>query len=569
MSTIKLPSDPKAFAALDLRLGQEMARCARDYDDARQHLVDHHAKMTSKALNLTAEIDSLRPSVDAFLDNDGGCLTRDTAKTCIKYLELNAQLHKTRQGQRLAYGATVDAGKQRLGGAIGDPDPNSTPSDLSSNGIPKSDGGISKCFQSYDLRFDPLEKGVGDLPEGYTTRHTAITPDHHKIEAIAPNKSVAGSIAYHHYPDAKMAFIRRVDVAKKHRGKGLSEALYSSMKGQVKQDHPDVHTVTGDTINPVALRSRSRVFGKPSIEDYKGNKKVGWQAANRILTAPLSQRRPLGVTHTLKGVKVAMLYKAIEGGNWNTGQPSYLPPKPVTPRFKMTIPHIKTPSFKMPTFKQPKPAGSPASPMGKPAPVKPMTTPPVNHLDSGALADSIGGNLHDVQSRVVKPAFGKPQEQHAHLMSHTNPKKAIAALHTHLASQGKVGAVHEQRVPHADGGMGHLYSFEHTDHAGAKHIIHMMRSASPSVSLKPKNGASPLPHLAGASSPASPPPAAPSASSPPPSGFNPGHHMAQGAFESGMIAHHARAGTLPSDPKAREKMVKTAYSAHLKQHPGP
>jgi hypothetical protein len=131
---LALPSDPAAFKALDLRLGQEMARCARDYDDARTHLKSHHAKMSTQEAALVKQIAALQPSVDGLLDGTGPGLTKAVAKDCLTYLELNAKLHTTRQGKRLAYGATVPAGAQRLGGAIGDPSPGSVPGDLSGKG---------------------------------------------------------------------------------------------------------------------------------------------------------------------------------------------------------------------------------------------------------------------------------------------------------------------------------------------------------------------------------------------------------------------------------------------------
>lgn len=99
-----------------------------------------------------------------------------------------------------------------------------------------------------------------------------------------------------------------------------------------------------------------------------------------------------------------------------------------------------------------------------------------NHIDGNDLAASVGAVLHEVQSRTVKRLFRQPREEHAYLMSHPTPRVAVATLHANIVHQGKkVGATTESRVPHADGFMANLYSFDFIDRYGSKHIVHMMR----------------------------------------------------------------------------------------------
>ena len=101
-----------------------------------------------------------------------------------------------------------------------------------------------------------------------------------------------------------------------------------------------------------------------------------------------------------------------------------------------------------------------------------------NHFDSAQVAASVGAELHQVDHRTVKPLFGKPREEYAHMMSHPTPRVAIATIHANLVHAGEnVGATGEQRVPNADGFMANLYSFQFTDGSGARHTVHMMRPA--------------------------------------------------------------------------------------------
>lgn len=99
-----------------------------------------------------------------------------------------------------------------------------------------------------------------------------------------------------------------------------------------------------------------------------------------------------------------------------------------------------------------------------------------NYTDFTELAKDVGAVLHEVQQRTVKPLFGKPREEYAYMMSHSTPRVAVATLHAKLVHLGeKVGATSESRVPHADGFMANLYSFEFMDRHGSKHIVHVMR----------------------------------------------------------------------------------------------
>lgn len=314
---LSLPTDDAALKALDTRLGQEMARCARDYDDARTHLSQHHAKMSTQEAALVKQIAALQPQVDGLLDGTGPGLTKAIAQACLKYLDLNAKLHTTRQGKRLAYGATVPAGAQRLGGAMGDPSPDSVPSDLEQEGAVQK--GISLSL---------ISKGV-TLPAGYSAHVPDYDDGYGKVEVHHGGKSV-GALHFHQvYKENARGIAVRPDTAhvdlitihKDHRGKGLSTAMYAHLKKHLNLSRPEVKTLTGRIENPIALRARASALGSPSsLHSVGGASPEPLDEAGAHLA--LGGKRVGGskpsvmVSHVLKGVKLAVLFKSA-GGTWS------------------------------------------------------------------------------------------------------------------------------------------------------------------------------------------------------------------------------------------------------------
>lgn len=111
-----------------LRLTQEMARAAKEYDEARKTLADHHSDMEGEEATLLKGMERLAPVVDAYLA-DPQTPSPSVARQLLRYQNMADQLYKVRQAKRLAYPATLPPGEARLGGAIGDPACNLPPAE--------------------------------------------------------------------------------------------------------------------------------------------------------------------------------------------------------------------------------------------------------------------------------------------------------------------------------------------------------------------------------------------------------------------------------------------------------
>ena len=546
----KLPTDPKAFAALDTRLGQEMGKCAAQYDQARADLKAHHGKCQAQEAALLKQIDALRPSVEGLTEGTGPGLTKAVAKDCLKYMELLAQVQRVRQGARLAYGATVAPGEQRLGGAIGDPKPGDVPGDL--QGDKESDNSEKRSTSSsvalkgvkvavllkaieggnYDKGNPSYMMGGGGKPTGMA----APPKPAYFADGMKPTIArAAAASGLHHLSSATpdIAHTEHSFVAQKPIQAAV--ALHSSLTGKG-------YTHAGVTATPAGITTSFKTpQGHTHAFHIAGDSAVGPAAAKT--TAPPAPKSPLGaVKPAFKMPKIAVHFGGKFGGT-----------------------------------KAPAPAKMPKMP----------AAPPVNHFDSAGAAGSVGGHLHDVKSRTVKPMFGKAREEHAHLMSHVNPRLAAHDLHAQMAGAGhKVGPMREQRVEHADGGMAHLYSFDHHDEHGVKHTIHMIRSVRQARSTRTRQDQAPRQEQAPKSAPkaarrrtATPKAAAaPKAAATPkasssqatgPKGYDPGMAMTQEAFTHGFIQHHAEANTLPSSSKGTETALNRAWASHTKQYPHP
>lgn len=117
------PDLKKHLGDLDTRITQEMARCHSQYDRSRDELKAHHGEMEAKEREITAELDRLRPGLEKFLTGETpkAGLDAATAKRGVRYLDLLRELSGVRTAKTAAYGATVPAGEQAMGQAIGTP----------------------------------------------------------------------------------------------------------------------------------------------------------------------------------------------------------------------------------------------------------------------------------------------------------------------------------------------------------------------------------------------------------------------------------------------------------------
>lgn len=587
----KLPTDPKAFAALDTRLGQEMAKCAAQYDTARADLAKHHGKMQTQEAALLKQVAALQPQVDGLMDGTGPGLTKAVAQACLRYMDLLAQVQKVRQGTRLAYGATVPPGEQRLGGAMGDPLPNMAPADMSDStydgsGVQQKRRTTKSLLKG--VRVAVLMKAVRGL-HPYETAARQIHHASHSLDSAAFILSDGSLVGKSHgTPEHKY----HGEVS----GEAIHAATGENVPAGLSPTHFISHTGAIRVCNPGSAFDIGLEMGRPptsaqmaTLHTHAAGQSVGMEATNghadhskKTLawhTAPAFHTGQLqSFAHKAYGSDTT---KAIMGHGigYQGGSASYMSEKP-RPAAGMAAPAFKTPVFKTP-FKMPKVAvhfsnafgGSKApteSPLPKIKTPAASAAPPANHFDSAGAAGSVGGQLHEVKSRTVKPLFGKAREEHAHLMSHSSPKLAAHDLHAQMASQGHtVGPIHEQRVPHADGGMAHLYSFDHHDEHGVKHTIHMIRSvrqARGSGGSRRQAASAPtksVPKRVAVKAPSRTPAARPATGK----DFDPGMSMTHEAFTPAFIQHHAKAGTLPDKPETRDKMLKTAYKKHQAQYP--
>ena len=109
---MRLPS----FKEMDLRIAQEMARCAKGFDETRAELADHHKKLTAEHANLEAKKKALEPHVDRVIES--GKLDKSGAGKCLDYLDTTAKLHKTLVAKRICYPSTIPVGRMTNGDSI-------------------------------------------------------------------------------------------------------------------------------------------------------------------------------------------------------------------------------------------------------------------------------------------------------------------------------------------------------------------------------------------------------------------------------------------------------------------
>lgn len=103
---------------LDYRLLQEEARCARDYDAARQAMQAIHGQATAEEEDAKAALAPLLPQLRAMLDQDDPV---GDAGAWAKAQPLLARLSDARSARRAAYSGALPPAEQALGEPLGTP----------------------------------------------------------------------------------------------------------------------------------------------------------------------------------------------------------------------------------------------------------------------------------------------------------------------------------------------------------------------------------------------------------------------------------------------------------------